>query len=108
MLLATLGSSVVIFLVAMQSLIVYNRRLRENGGSIHGHGQVTFWRMSWEWFIHLGWIGPLWRWVKFWLALVICIALQVLLAFVYIHLNPLVSDIRQLSVYFSHGWGCTS
>jgi hypothetical protein len=84
-----------IFLFALQSLVVYNRRLQENG-NVHGRGRMAFWELLWEWFIHFGWLEPLWRWVKFWLSLVLGVALQILLFFGYISLNPFVS--------WSGGW----
>lgn len=43
-------------------------------------------------FKSFGWLGNLWRLGKFWLALVVGVALQVLLVVGYIYLNPFVCD----------------
>lgn len=42
----------------------------------------------------LSWLGNLWRLGKFWLALVVGVALQTLLVVGYVYLNPFVRDIH--------------
>jgi hypothetical protein len=83
--LAVFGPAIMILLVAIQSLIVYNRRHRQNG-VVPGTRQ----RLS-EWFMDLSWLKTIWKWTKFWLALVVTVGLQVLLVVGYVNLNPFVS-----------------
>jgi hypothetical protein len=90
--LAIFGPAIVTLLVALQSLVVFNRRRHENG-TIQGLRRDAFWDTVRQWFTHLGWVGRFWRWAKFWMALVVSVAMQVLLVFGYISLNPFVSHL---------------
>jgi hypothetical protein len=83
--LAVFGPAIMILLVAIQSLIVYNRRHRQNG-VVPGTRQRL-----WEWFMDLSWLKTIWKWTKFWLALAVTVGLQVLLVVGYVNLNPFVS-----------------
>jgi hypothetical protein len=98
--LAVFGPALVIFLIALQTLIVYNRRRRENG-SVEGGGRIALVKAAWKWFIHLRWLGP---WVKFWLALLLGVGLQVVLVYGYIQLNPFVSATLPLAVRSALTW----
>jgi hypothetical protein len=87
--LAVFGPAIMILLLAIQSLIMYNRRQRQNGvvGRMHHWARQRLW----EWFKYLRWLKTLWKWTKFWLALVVTVGLQVVLVVGYVNLNPFVS-----------------
>jgi hypothetical protein len=85
------GPLITILLVAIQSLIVYNRRHRQNGGADHDRSRGWRWELLKNWLTDLNWLKTVWRWAKFWLTLVLTVGLQVLLILGYVNLNPFVS-----------------
>ena len=96
--LAVFGPAIVILLFAIQSLIAYNRRHRQNGAA-HTRMHHRTWNTMWNWFIDMGWLRSVWKWAKFWLAVVISVGLQVLLVVGYLNLNPYVSSPQSIDPY---------
>ena len=87
--LTVVGPIVMILLIAIQSLLVYNRLHGQNGVA-HGPRRAWTWESFREWFMDIGWFKVVWKWSKFWLGLIISIGLQALLVLGYVKLNPLV------------------
>lgn len=90
-----IGPVILILLLACEMAIEQARRQRQNG-SPHGSGENLL-RKLWTWLVEFRWVSGLWRWAKFWVAVVVAIGLQALLIFGYLKLNPFVSVL--FSVY---------
>ena len=87
--LTVVGPIVMILLIAIQSLLVYNRSHGQNGVA-HGPGRAWTRESFREWFMDVGWFKVVWKWSKFWLGLGVSIGLQALLILGFVKLNPLV------------------
>ncbi|TFK39821.1 hypothetical protein BDQ12DRAFT_681281 [Crucibulum laeve] len=82
------GPIVLILLVVVDHILQHSRRQQENG-SVHGPVNSIF-QDLWAWLIEFGWLAGVWRWAKFWLAVVVTIGLQTLLVLGFIKLNPFI------------------
>ena len=85
--LTVVGPIVITLLIAIQSLLVYNRLHGQNGVA-HGPRRAWTWESFREWFMDVGWFKVVWKWSKFWLGLGVSIGLQALLVLDYVRLNP--------------------
>jgi len=84
-----IGPVILILLIVCNYVIQNGRRQTQNG--IVPESGENVWQQVWKWFKDFGWLKGLWKWSKFWVAIVVTVVLQVLLVLGYVTLNPFVS-----------------
>jgi hypothetical protein len=55
-----------------------------------GRGGDGVWGRAWGDFRRMEWVKSVWRWARFWLALLVMVVMEVLLVVGYVKLNPFV------------------
>lgn len=87
--LLVIGPVLMTLLIAFEHILQYGRQQQHLNGDAH-RDTGGMWADAWTWFKELSWLKGMWRWAKFWLAVVLTVGFQVLLVLGYVKLNPLV------------------
>ncbi|KAJ6531240.1 hypothetical protein B0H19DRAFT_1006053 [Mycena capillaripes] len=86
--LLVVGPVILILLVVVEAAILHARSQNQNGHVPENNDNLL--QQFWAWLIEFGWLKGAWRWAKFWVAVLVTLALQALLVFGYVKLNPFI------------------
>ncbi|KAK7038111.1 peptide hydrolase [Favolaschia claudopus] len=82
------GPVLLIVLLIADAAVQHGRTQNRNGHVSEYSNNLL--QQFWAWLISFEWLKGAWMWAKFWVAVLVTLGLQALLAFAYLKLNPFI------------------